>query len=166
LICLPLLDGSMRRSCAVGVLFSVRVVAIATRTTLSRLRACRPHRCPSGASSPRHRLRGWQQAGVRRAPRPCIALRSSVARGKSMGRNRGVSIEFAMFAASHSRRSFRVSAMGDLPLTTDMRTNARMVRYGPCVDGFGLARRIFTLQRWSERPSVRPVRAVPHDRWP
>jgi len=31
---------------------------------------------------------------------------------------------------------------------------------GPCVDGSGLARRIFTLRRWSERPCVRPVCAV------
>jgi len=31
---------------------------------------------------------------------------------------------------------------------------------GPCVDGSGLARRIFTLQRWSEQPCVRPVSAV------
>ena len=34
-------------------------------------------------------------------------------------------------------------------------------RDGPCIDGSGLARRIFTLQRWSERPCVRPVCAVP-----
>jgi hypothetical protein len=31
---------------------------------------------------------------------------------------------------------------------------------GPCVDGSGLARRIFTLQRWSVQPCVRPVRAA------
>ena len=36
-----------------------------------------------------------------------------------------------------------------------------MCRDGPCVDGSGLARRIFTLQQWSEQPCVRPVRAVP-----
>jgi hypothetical protein len=29
------------------------------------------------------------------------------------------------------------------------------------LDGSGLARRIFTLQQWSEQPCVRPVRAVP-----
>jgi len=29
-----------------------------------------------------------------------------------------------------------------------------------CVDGSGLARRTFTLQRWSEQPCVRPVSAV------
>ena len=34
------------------------------------------------------------------------------------------------------------------------------VRFGPCVDGSGLARRIFTLQHWSEQPCVRPVCAV------
>ena len=33
-------------------------------------------------------------------------------------------------------------------------------RDGPCVDGSGLARRIFTLQQWSEQPCVRPVCAV------
>jgi hypothetical protein len=33
-------------------------------------------------------------------------------------------------------------------------------RDGPCVDGSGLARRIFTLRRWSELPCVRPVSAV------
>ena len=35
-----------------------------------------------------------------------------------------------------------------------------VLRLGPCVDGSGLARRIFTLRRWSERPCVRPVCAV------
>jgi hypothetical protein len=33
-------------------------------------------------------------------------------------------------------------------------------RLGPCVDGSGLARRIFALQHWSEQPCVRPVLAV------
>ena len=33
-------------------------------------------------------------------------------------------------------------------------------RNGPCVDGSGLARRIITLQQWSEQPCVRPVCAV------
>src|SRR4029434_10635405 len=32
--------------------------------------------------------------------------------------------------------------------------------YGPCVDGSGLASRIFTLQHWSEQPCVRPLSAV------
>lgn len=32
--------------------------------------------------------------------------------------------------------------------------------HGPCVDGSGLARRIFTLQYWSEQLCVRPVCAV------
>src|SRR6516225_12438670 len=40
------------------------------------------------------------------------------------------------------------------------RCHARYVCFGPCVDGSGLARRIFTLQRWSEQPCVRPVYAV------
>jgi hypothetical protein len=35
------------------------------------------------------------------------------------------------------------------------------VRNGPCVDGSGLARRIFTSQHWSEQPCVRPLSAVP-----
>ena len=35
------------------------------------------------------------------------------------------------------------------------------VRFGPCVDGSGLARRIFTLQRWSEQPCVRPFARYP-----
>ena len=34
------------------------------------------------------------------------------------------------------------------------------VRFGPCVDGSWLARTFFTLQHWSVRPCVRPVRAV------
>ena len=34
------------------------------------------------------------------------------------------------------------------------------VSSGPCVDGSGLARRIFTLQQWSEQLCVRPVCAV------
>src|SRR5262249_5994285 len=34
------------------------------------------------------------------------------------------------------------------------------VGFGSCVDGSGLARRIFTLQYWSEQPCVRPVCAV------
>jgi len=37
---------------------------------------------------------------------------------------------------------------------------AAKCRDGPCVDGSGLARRIFTLRRWSERPCVRPSCAV------
>jgi hypothetical protein len=36
----------------------------------------------------------------------------------------------------------------------------RHVGNGPCVDGSGLARRIFTSQYWSEQPCVRPVCAV------
>src|ERR1700758_5645661 len=47
-----------------------------------------------------------------------------------------------------------------LTLKTDVAQSARHVAVGPCVDGSGLARRIFTLQRWSEQPCVRPVCAV------
>src|SRR4029077_4624231 len=47
-----------------------------------------------------------------------------------------------------------------LSQTADTRVNVTVRRYGPCVDGSGLARRIFTLQQWSEQPCVRPVCAV------
>jgi hypothetical protein len=42
----------------------------------------------------------------------------------------------------------------------DVRVTRWHVCFGPCVDGSGLARRIFTLQHWSEQPCVRPVCAV------
>ena len=38
--------------------------------------------------------------------------------------------------------------------------HVREVSNGPCVDGSGLARRIFTSQYWSEQPCVRPISAV------
>src|SRR6516225_7409501 len=47
-----------------------------------------------------------------------------------------------------------------LPPKADIRVTHSHVCFGPCVDGSGLARRIFTLQRWSEQPCVRPVYAV------
>src|SRR5215468_567325 len=47
-----------------------------------------------------------------------------------------------------------------LPTPAQERTS-RDVAEGPCVDGSGLARRIFTLQQWSEQPCVRPSCAVP-----
>jgi len=46
------------------------------------------------------------------------------------------------------------------PLKADIGVTHRHVCFGPCVDGSGLARRIFTLQHWSEQPCVRPVCAV------
>src|SRR6516162_5137067 len=49
--------------------------------------------------------------------------------------------------------------MSALPPKADIRVTRRHV-FGPCVDGSGLARRIFTLQHWSEQPCVRPVCAV------
>jgi len=45
------------------------------------------------------------------------------------------------------------------PKATDCCAHAKR-REGPCVDGSGLASRIFTLRRWSERPCVRPGDAV------
>src|SRR6516162_4807178 len=50
--------------------------------------------------------------------------------------------------------------MSALPPKADIRVTHRHVCFGPCVDGSGLARRIFTLQHWSEQPCVRPVCAV------
>jgi hypothetical protein len=46
------------------------------------------------------------------------------------------------------------------PLKADVGGRRNHVGYGPCVDGSGLARRIFTSQHWSEQPCVRPVSAV------
>ena len=46
------------------------------------------------------------------------------------------------------------------PRQPDITAEVTEVRFGPCVDGSGLARRIFTLQRWSVQPCVRPVCAV------
>ena len=54
----------------------------------------------------------------------------------------------------------RVPTVSALPAKADFRIDDQDVCLGPCVDGSGLARRIFTLQRWSEQPCVRPVRAV------
>jgi hypothetical protein len=47
-----------------------------------------------------------------------------------------------------------------LPRRADIVSVCRHVSNGPCVDGSGLASRIFTLRRWSEQPCVRPVCAV------
>src|SRR5262245_14047676 len=49
------------------------------------------------------------------------------------------------------------------PLSLRSSPSKRTLRFGsegPCVDGSGLARRIFTLRRWSEQPCVRPFCAV------
>src|SRR5260370_19658733 len=45
------------------------------------------------------------------------------------------------------------------PIATELRTS-RHVSNVPCVDGSGLARRIFTSQAWSVQPCVRPLGAV------
>src|SRR5262245_35685926 len=42
----------------------------------------------------------------------------------------------------------------------------RKWRSGPCVDGSGLARRICTLQAWSEQPCVRACLCGTPDCWP
>ena len=46
------------------------------------------------------------------------------------------------------------------PSNADIPHTGRHASEGPCVDGSGLARRIFTLQQWSGQPCVRPVSAV------
>ena len=56
--------------------------------------------------------------------------------------------------------------MSGLPLEAAEKRTSQYRRSGPCVDGSGLARRIFTLQHWSEQPCVRPVLRGSHDRWP
>src|SRR5215472_17049554 len=50
--------------------------------------------------------------------------------------------------------------MSALPPTAAQRRTFRDVAEVPCVDGSGLARRIFTSQAWSVQPCVRPVCAV------
>jgi hypothetical protein len=45
-------------------------------------------------------------------------------------------------------------------LTADIRADVVFRRFGPCVDGSGLARRIFTSQVGSVQPCVRPFGAV------
>jgi hypothetical protein len=68
-------------------------------------------------------------------------------------------------AAAHPCASKRVvrpieTPESAVPPIGDVSLHATKRRYGPCVDGSGLARRIFTLQQWSEQPCVRPVCAV------
>src|SRR6202035_500534 len=50
--------------------------------------------------------------------------------------------------------------MSDLPPGTDMFSSTSHVRFVPCVDGPGLARRIFTSQAWSVLSCVRPLGSV------
>src|SRR5205809_7925528 len=50
--------------------------------------------------------------------------------------------------------------MSALSLKADIRQRNCFVRFGPCVDGSQLARRIFTSQAWSVQPCVRPLSAV------
>ena len=58
-------------------------------------------------------------------------------------------------------RSTGISRMTSA-VTSIADTDRLLVRVclGPCVDGSGLARRIFTSQGWSVQPCVRPLRAV------
>jgi hypothetical protein len=57
----------------------------------------------------------------------------------------------------HPRNCLRKSGSA---LKADIDRLVTHVREGPCVDGSGLARRIFTSQAWSVLPCVRPVGAV------
>src|SRR5438067_7773343 len=50
--------------------------------------------------------------------------------------------------------------MSALPPKADILRPRPNVRFGPCVDGSQLARRIFTSQAWSVLPCVRPLSAV------
>jgi hypothetical protein len=74
-----------------------------------------------------------------------------------------MSISGTMSESGHSRRREPLVPASRCPLRPPNRPNdlaCAKCREGPCVDGSGLARRIFTLQRWSEQPCVRPVCAV------
>src|SRR5580693_625735 len=51
-------------------------------------------------------------------------------------------------------------SMSALAREADIKRTSQKVRVVPCVDGSGLARRIFTSRRWSVRPCVRPVSAA------
>ncbi len=50
--------------------------------------------------------------------------------------------------------------MSDMVRISDLSQTSRDFRFVPCVDGSGLARRIFTSQTWSVQPCVRPLGAV------
>ena len=65
-----------------------------------------------------------------------------------------------MSAVGQKRRFDDVRVTSAFPLIADVRRKDRRVRKVPCVDGSGLARRIFTSQAWSVLPCVRPLGAV------
>src|SRR5262245_27219449 len=54
----------------------------------------------------------------------------------------------------------RLGGESACPPISDMSGSCQIRRDVPCVDGSGLARRIFTSQAWSVQPCVRPVCAV------
>jgi hypothetical protein len=60
-----------------------------------------------------------------------------------------------MSASGHKQTFDQPNRTSALPPKADIRVAHRHVCFGPCVDGSGLARRIFTLQRWSVQPFVR-----------
>jgi hypothetical protein len=55
--------------------------------------------------------------------------------------------------------------MTALPPKADSSRTSRYVRKVPCVDGSGLARRIFTLQAWVGAAMCSAFRCGSHDRW-
>jgi hypothetical protein len=69
-------------------------------------------------------------------------------------------VRFAMSALGQKRTLMRLKPMSALPPKADLPQCRLDVRFGPCVDGSELARRIFTLQAWSVQPCVRPLSAV------
>ena len=99
-------------------------------------------------------------------------LMCSCARSATLAGLRRSSLHTIPLASLWCSRSARVTALGRkrksaprpimsaLPPKADIRVGHRHVCFGPCVDGSGLARRIFTLQHWSVQPCVRPVCAV------
>jgi hypothetical protein len=80
-----------------------------------------------------------------------------------LSRNHPMALRCRRVGAVHSiklRRTQCEHMFSASPPTPDIARCSRHFAFGPCVDGSGLARRIFTLQRWSEQPCVRPVCAV------
>src|SRR5262249_51772940 len=59
-----------------------------------------------------------------------------------------------------------IGLMSALPPQPDKQQIFRVVRFVPCVDGSGLARRISRRRGWSVQPCVRPFKRGSHDRWP
>ncbi len=65
-----------------------------------------------------------------------------------------------MSVLGHERSSSRVRAKSVVRPITDVQPMDFDGRKVPCVDGSGLARRIFTSQTWSVQPCVRLLGAV------